>query len=91
MKPAAQTYRTRADSDSDRVVLFDLAAALDATAGALKRGGCGAWHIAGARGHIHSDGAAWALFVGCRSAMHWTWTKKNSSFLSRRTATTRVV
>jgi hypothetical protein len=30
--------------------------------------------------HTWGDGRAWALYVACRSAQHWTWTKKRLAF-----------
>jgi len=35
-----------------------------------------------ARGSIHTwgDGKSWVLFVGCRSATHWTYTKRRLAF-----------
>jgi len=45
---------------------------------------CGAWAISGKHGSIGTwgDGETWSLFVACRSAQHWTWTKKKLSFCS---------
>jgi hypothetical protein len=30
--------------------------------------------------HTWGDGTSWALFVACRSALHWTYTKRRLSF-----------
>ena len=59
-----------------------LLAALGARTRVLRRDECGAWRITGTRGSIHTwgDGQTWAMWVGCRSAQHWTWTKKALAF-----------
>ena len=67
---------TKAEADADNSALSKLISALDATAGALKKDGCGAWHVAGTRGHIHFDGSTWTIYIQCRSPLGWTWAKK---------------
>jgi hypothetical protein len=68
--------------DADREQQKALLAALGAWDRALRRDECGAWTIIGTRGTIHSwgDGKSWVLFIGCRSALHWTNTKRRLSF-----------
>lgn len=75
-RPAAQTYVSKAESDADKEKLSDLIGALNATAGALSKDACGSWHIAGTRGTIHFDGVSWTIYVRCRSALAWAWSKK---------------
>jgi|GEM_PF-2077156 len=72
------TYNTAADAQADRRQQQALLAALAAADRALRRDECGAWHIGGSRGSIHTwgDGRSWVLFVSCRSALHWTHTKR---------------
>jgi hypothetical protein len=68
--------------DADREQQKALLAALGAWDRALRRDECGAWTIIGTRGTIHSwgDGKSWVLFIACRSAQHWTYTKRRLSF-----------
>jgi hypothetical protein len=76
------TYDSGADAEADRAQQKRLLAALNASERALRRDECGAWAIGGKHGSISTwgDGDTWALFVACRSAQHWTWTKKKLSF-----------
>jgi hypothetical protein len=55
--------------------------ALNAWDRALRRDECGAWHIQGKFGTIHTygDGESWILYVACRSTRHWTATKTRLS------------
>ena len=75
-------YDSAAKAEADRTHLRSLLGALDAGDRALRRDACGAWSIVGSRGCICTmgDGASWVLSVACRSAKHWTWTKKQLSF-----------
>jgi hypothetical protein len=59
-----------------------LLTALGAWDRALRRDECGAWTISGTRGTVHTwgDGKTWVLYVACRSALHWTHTKKRLGF-----------
>jgi len=43
---------------------------------------CGAWHITGKHGSIHTwgDNKTWVIWVGCRSGYHWTLTKARLGF-----------
>jgi hypothetical protein len=72
------SYDTAAEADADRTQQRELLAALGAWDRALRRDECGAWTIAGRHGTIHTwgDDRAWVLFVGCRSQVHWTYTKR---------------
>jgi hypothetical protein len=72
------TYESGSESDTDRAQQKALLAALGAWDRALRRDECGAWTIVGSRGTIHTwgDGRTWVLFVACRSALHWTPTRK---------------
>jgi hypothetical protein len=76
------TYDTAAEADADRAQQKQLLAALNAWDRALRRDECGAWRITGARGSIHTwgDGKTWVLWVGCRSGLHWTFTKRRLAF-----------
>jgi hypothetical protein len=76
------TYDSAADAEADRDQQKDLLAALGAWDRALRREECGAWRINGSHGHIYTwgDGKSWVLHVGCRSARHWTATKKGLDF-----------
>ena len=80
------TYDSAAEADTDRAQQQALIAALYATERALRRDECGAWRIngrndgAGKSIHTSGDGKTWVLYVRCRSARHWTETKKRLSF-----------
>jgi hypothetical protein len=76
------TYESGSESDADRAQQKALLAALRAWDRALRRDECGAWTIIGSRGTIHTwgDGRTWVLFVACRSALHWTSTRKRLGF-----------
>jgi hypothetical protein len=76
------TYDSAADAEADRDQQKTLLAALGAWDRALRREECSAWRINGSHGHIYTwgDGKSWVLYVGCRSARHWTATKKNLGF-----------
>jgi hypothetical protein len=76
------TYETAAEAEADRAQQKALVAALGAWGRALRRDECGAWCIRGKHGSIHTwgDGASWVLFVACRSAKHWTATKRRLGF-----------
>ena len=76
------TYDSAADADADRAQQKELLTALNASDRALRRDECGAWTLIGRQGSIHTwgDGTSWVLFVACRSALHWTYTKRRLSF-----------
>ena len=76
------TYYSAAEAEADRAQQKALIAALNASDRALRRDECGAWRIAGERGSVHTwaDGETWVLYVACRSAMHWTHTKRRLAF-----------
>jgi hypothetical protein len=76
------TYENETEAEADRAQQKALLAALNAWDRALRRDECGAWAIRGSRGTIHTwgDGRSWVLFVACRSALHWTYTKRRLSF-----------
>src|SRR5262245_9816018 len=78
------TYDTAAEAEADRTQQKVLLAALNGWDRALRRDERGAWRISRARGSIHTcgDGKSWILFVGCRSATHWTYTKRRLAFCS---------
>lgn len=79
----SDTYNTGAEGAGDKEQQERLLAALDASDRALRRDECGAWTIRGSRGTICTwgDCKTWALWVGCRSARHWTATKQRLAFL----------
>jgi hypothetical protein len=79
---AQYTYGSTSEADGDRAQQKLLLVALGAWERALRRDGCSGWSIIGKNGTIHTwgDGKTWALYVRCRSAQHWTWTKKKLSF-----------
>jgi len=76
------TYDTAEEAAADRAQQQRLLTALNAWDRALRRDECGAWRINGRHGTIHTwgDGKTWVLFVRCRSARHWTITKRRLSF-----------
>jgi hypothetical protein len=76
------TYDSAAEAVADREQQKSLLGALRASDRALQRDECNAWTIAGTRGTIHTwgDGTTWVLYVRCRSALHWGWTKKKLAF-----------
>jgi hypothetical protein len=78
----ADTYESAAEAAADRAQQQALLAALGAWDRAIRRDECGAWYLSGKTGSIHTwgDGRTWVLFVSCRSAMHWTHTKRRLSF-----------
>jgi hypothetical protein len=78
----SDTYDTLAEAETDREQQRLLLTALNAWDRALRRDECSAWCITGKHGSIHTwgDGKTWVLWVGCRSALHWTWIKKRLGF-----------
>jgi hypothetical protein len=78
------TYDSLADADADRAQQLRLLEALGAWDRALRRDECSAWCISGKTGTIHTwgDGRTWAVFVACRSKLHWTVTRQRLSFCS---------
>jgi hypothetical protein len=76
------TYDSAAEAEADKAQQKALLTALNAWDRALRRDECGTWTIIGMRGTVHTwgDGRTWALYVACRSAQHWTWTKKRLTF-----------
>lgn len=78
-----ETYRSSVEATADKAELKRLASALNAAKASLRLDECRAWRISGRRGHIITygpSGSGWLLYVGCRSARHWTWTKKRLDF-----------
>jgi hypothetical protein len=75
---ARETYETAAEAEADRTQQKALLAALGGWDRALRRDECGAWRIEGKRGSAYTwgGGKTWVLFVACRSALHWTHTKR---------------
>jgi hypothetical protein len=66
-------------TDKDR--LERLREALNGALRSLGRDECGTRRLLGSRGHIYCDGDdGWLLYVRCRSAKHWTWTKRRLAF-----------
>jgi hypothetical protein len=80
------TYDTAEEAEADRAQQLALLSALNATSTALRRDECGAWRISGQSGSIHTwgDGKTWVLYVACRSARHWTYTKRKLAFCQLR-------
>ena len=78
----ANTYNDPEEAAADKAQQQALVVALGAWDRALRRDQCGAWRIDGARGSIHTwgDGKTWVLYVTCRSALHWTYTKRRLGF-----------
>jgi hypothetical protein len=76
------TYDSAAEADADRAQQRALLSALGAWDRALRRDECGAWTLVGSHGTIHTwgDGKTWVLYVACRSALHWTYTKRRLPF-----------
>ena len=76
------TYDTVADADAGRAQQKNLLTALGGWDRALRRDECGVWAIIGKTGNILTwgDGQTWVLWVGCRSARHWTSTKQRLDF-----------
>jgi len=72
------TYDSGAEAEADRAQQKALLAALRAWHRALRRDECGAWCISGKHGRVYTwgDAKTWLLWVGCRSPMHWTYTKR---------------
>ena len=75
------TYDTLAEAETDREQR-SLLTALNAWDRALRRDECSAWCITGKHGRIYTwgDAKTWVLWVGCRSGLHWTHTKKRLDF-----------
>lgn len=75
-------YENSIDAQQDRDQQRQLLEALGASPRALRRDACGHWTITGSRGSVCTwgDGRSWAIWIGCRSAQHWTWTKKRLAF-----------
>jgi hypothetical protein len=69
-------------AEADRAQQLRLLAALGAWDRALRRDDCSAWCVSGKTGSIHTwgDGETWAVFVACRSKLHWTMTKRRLAF-----------
>lgn len=67
----------------DRAQQLRLLPALDVSAAHLRRDDCGWWIIAGRHGAIHTwgDDQTWVAYIRCRSAKHWTATKRRLSFM----------
>src|SRR5262245_597536 len=78
------TYDNPAEAEADRGQQRLLLAALNAWDRALGRDECSAWCISGKHGRIYTwgDGKTWVLWIGCRSLLHWTHTKRRLSFCS---------
>jgi hypothetical protein len=78
------TYSDRDEERADRRQQQQLLAALDAAPAQLRRDECGSWIIAGRRGAVHTwgDGKTWLAYVRCRSAQHWTFTKRRLAFMT---------
>src|SRR5262249_29053766 len=76
------TYDSAAEATADRDQQRALLGALGTWDRALRKDECGAWTISGTRGTVHTwgDNRTWVLFVACRSALHWTHTKKRLGF-----------
>jgi hypothetical protein len=76
--PLRAAPRDRPAAEADRAQQLRLLAALGAWDRALRRDDCSAWCISGKTGSIHTwgDGETWAVFVACRSKLHWTMTKR---------------
>jgi len=84
------TYDSAAEAAADREQQQALLTALNGWDRALRRDDCGAWCIHGEKYHrrmpyggsIHTrgDGKTWVLYVRCRSALHWGWTKNKLAF-----------
>jgi hypothetical protein len=64
----------------ERAHLEALLNALDASSRALRRDGCGDWHIKGKRGHILADGKGWLIVATDESIRRWTNVKRRLSF-----------
>jgi hypothetical protein len=79
---AGDTYDSHAEVDRDREQQRSLLVSLGAVDRALRRDECGAWRITGKFGSVHTwgDDKTWVLWVGCRSGLHWTHTKKRLDF-----------
>lgn len=78
------TYDSQAEADRDGEQQRSLLDALGAAGTTLRRDECGAWCIFGKHGKAHTwgDGKTWVLWVGCRSVLHWTHTKKRLGFFT---------
>jgi hypothetical protein len=83
------------ESQSDKERLEQLREALNGAFRSLCRDECGTYRLLGSRGHIYRDGDhqsgggeggsdrqtdGWLLYVRCRSARHWTFTKRALAF-----------
>lgn len=77
-----ETYRSMREQQIDKALLEAMSDALDAASNALRLDECRTWTIRGSRGHVATwgDGERFLLYVECRSAQHWTWTKKRLAF-----------
>jgi hypothetical protein len=60
----------------DRTALEQLLTVLNGAMNALRLDGCGDPAIIGSRGHIHAVDGTFYVHIQCRSALHWTWAKK---------------
>jgi hypothetical protein len=80
--PLRAAPRDRPAAEADRAQQLRLLAALGAWDRALRRDDCSAWCVSGKTGSIHTwgDGETWAVFVACRSKLHWTMTKRRLAF-----------
>ena len=78
------TYRNRDEERDDRQQQERLLVVLEATPSQLRRDECGWWIIGGRCGTIHTwgDGKTWLVYVTCRSARHWTATRRRLRFMT---------
>jgi hypothetical protein len=60
----------------DRQELEALRVVLNGARNALRRDECGDWAITGSRGTIRAVGGGFMVYIGCRSALHWTHARK---------------
>jgi hypothetical protein len=77
------TYRSRDAEQGEKAQQEKLLVALDASPSQLRRDQCGWWEIAGKHGTIQTfgDGATCVAHIVCRSARHWTHTKRRLGFM----------
>ena len=76
------TNDTLAEAETDRDQQRKLLVSLNVWDRALRRDECSAWCITGKHGRIYTwgDSKTWVLWVGCRSGLHRTHTKKRLEF-----------
>jgi hypothetical protein len=67
------SYRTLEEAEADREIQRSLLATLDASKRSLRRDECGAWCIAGRKGHVYTWGPSggWLLVCGAESSRAW--------------------